>query len=113
MLYKWKKFLSSSPNLPSAIISQLIQFNKKLQIDKTHVFFSSLSGKGLNFVGQLLDRDGMLKTCEYLKDELSLTNSQKFKLFQVIHALPKQWHEIVAAYDGNLSDVFLPDNNLI
>ena len=27
--------------------------------------------------------------------------------------MPKQWHEIVAAYDGNLSDVFLPDNNLI
>ena len=76
-------------------------------------FFSSLSDKGLNFVGQLFDRDRKLKTCESLKDELSLTNSKKFKLFQIIHALPKQWREIVATYDGNLNSVFLLDHNLI
>ena len=43
MLYKRGKFLSSSLNLPSAY-------------------------KGLNFVGQLFDRDGELKTCKCLKD---------------------------------------------
>ena len=78
------------------------------------MFFSQvLSDKGLNFVGQLFDRDGKLKTCECLKDEFSLTNNEKFKLFQIIHALPKLWREIVATYDGNLSNVFLPDHNLI
>ena len=54
-------------------------------------FFSSLYNKGLSFVGQLYDRDMKLKTIECLKDELSLTNSEKLKLFQIIHALPKQW----------------------
>ena len=53
-------------------------------------FFYSLSDKRLNFVGLLFDREGKLKAFECLKDELSLTNSQKFKLFQIIHALPKQ-----------------------
>ena len=81
MLYKCVKFLSSCPNLPSAIISHFIWFNKTIQIDKTHVFFSSLSDKGLNFVCQFFDRDEKLKTCECLKDELSLTNREKFKLF--------------------------------
>ena len=61
---------------------------------------------GLNFFGQLLVRDGKLKTCECLKDEVSLTNSEKSKLFQVIHALPKRLRAIVATYDGNLSNVF-------
>ena len=75
-------------------------------------FFSSLSDKRLNFVGQLFDREGKLKTFECLKDELSLTNNQKFKLFEIIHALPKQQHEIIATYDGNLSNVFLPDHNV-
>ena len=98
MLYKWGTFLSSSPNLPSAIISQFIWFNKKIQIDKTHVFFSSLSDKGLNFVGQLFDRDGKLETCECLKDEFSLTNKDKFKLFQIFHALPKQFHALPKLY---------------
>ena len=62
MLYKWGTFLSS-PNLPPYIISQFIWFNKKIQIDKMHAFFSSLY-----FVGQLFDRDGKLKACECLKD---------------------------------------------
>ena len=70
-------------------------------------------GKGLNFVGQLFDRDGKLKTCECLKDELFLTNSEKFKLFQIVQTLPKQWREIIATYDGDLSNAFLPDHNLI
>ena len=34
-------------------------------------------------------------------------------MFEIAHALPKQWLEIVAMYDGNLSNVFLPDHNLI
>ena len=54
-----------------------------------------------------------LKTCDYLKNEFSLTNNEKLQLFQIVHALPKQWREIVATYDGNLSNVFLPENNLI
>ena len=48
-----------------------------------YVFFSSFSDKCLNFVGQHFDRDGKLK------DEFSLTNTEKFDLFQIIHALPK------------------------
>ena len=109
MFYKWGK--SSSPNLLSVIISQFIWFSKK--IDKTDVFFSSLSDKGLNFVGLLFNRDGKLKICECLKDELSLTKSEELILFQMILALPKQWREIVATYDGNLNDAFLPEYNLI
>ena len=78
-----------------------------------HVFLSSLSDKDLNFVGQFFDRDGNLKTCECLKDEFPLTNSGKSKLLQIIHTLPKQWLEIVATFDGNLNNPFLPNCNLI
>ena len=38
---------------------------------------------------------------------------KKFKLFEIIHALPKQCHEIVATYDGNLHNDFFLDHNLI
>ena len=33
MLYKWEKFLSSSPDLPSDIISQFIWLDKTIKID--------------------------------------------------------------------------------
>ena len=39
MLYEWGKFVSSSPNLPLAKISQFIWFSRKTQIDQTPVFF--------------------------------------------------------------------------
>ena len=34
-------------------------------------------------------------------------------MFQIIYSLPKQWPEIVATYDDNLSNGFLSDHNLI
>ena len=74
---------------------------------------ASLSDKGFNFVDQLFDRDRKLKTCECLNDELSLANSKKFKLFQIIHAFRSSGGKsFVATYD-NLSNVFLQDHNLI
>ena len=72
-----------------------------------------MSNKGLNFVGLLFNIDGKLKICDCLKDELSLTKSEELMLFQMILALPKQWREIVATYDDNLNDAFLPKHNLI
>ena len=35
-------------------------------------FLSIFSDKGLHFVTQLFDKDGKLKTCEYLKDKFAL-----------------------------------------
>ena len=64
------------------MISQFIWFNKKIQVNKTHAFFSSLSDKGLNFVGKLFNRHRKLKTCDCLKEEFSLTNSKKFHYFK-------------------------------
>ena len=72
-----------------------------------------MSDRDLNFVDKLFDSDRKFKSCECLKDELSLTNNEKSKLFQIFHALRKRWHEIVATYDGNLSNVFLLNHNLI
>ena len=63
-----------------------------------------MSDKGLNFVGQIFDRDGKLKTCKCLKDEFPKT--KKLKLFQIIDALSKQWREIEATHDDNLSNVY-------
>ena len=77
------------------------------------VFCQVCSAKGLNFVGELFDRDGKRTTCQSPKDKFSWTNNEKLKLFQIIHALPKHWRETEATYDGNLCNVFLSDHNLI
>ena len=40
-------------------------------------FFSRLSDEGLNFVSQVFDSDGKLKTYECLKDELFFNKQRK------------------------------------
>ena len=41
ILYKWKKLISPSPDLPSDTISKFIWFNKKYKLIK-HMFFSQV-----------------------------------------------------------------------
>ena len=111
MLYKQRKFQSSSPNLRSVTRHEKCPKYRLISGPHFPIFglntgkygpeitpyldtfyavsgsgstiFSSFSDKCLNFVGQHFDRD------RKLKDEFSLTNTEKFELLQIIHALPK------------------------
>ena len=59
------------------------------------------------------DNKGKLKSWEKLKNEFSLTDACKFQWLQVIHAIPKQWKENIASFDGNLESLIIKDHNLI
>ena len=73
------KHLLSPVTLPSTIVSQCIWFNKKIQIDKKSVYFSSIAENGLNFVGQLFDGNGKLISGEVLKTQFNLLDRNKFQ----------------------------------
>ena len=53
ILIKWGKKISSLLSLPSSVASQCLWHNKYIKIDDKTIFSSSLSAKGINFVGQL------------------------------------------------------------
>ena len=58
---KWSSNLSVSSNIPSAIISQVIWFNKHVKIDNKSLCNNSLANHGINHVGQLFKESGMTK----------------------------------------------------
>ena len=62
--------------------------------DKT-IFSSSLSAKGVNLVGQLLENNQQIKKWNKLKTEFDLNDNEKFLIVQIIHALPILWKEIL------------------
>ena len=78
ILIKWEKNFSSLPSLPSSVASQCLWHNKYIKIDDKTIFSSSLSAKGINFVGQLFQNNQQIKKSLYKSLMLSLFRGKKF-----------------------------------
>ena len=50
IIYRWSKYLSSPPSLPSPIAPQFLWLNKDIHIDNKCVIFSNFSRNGVNFL---------------------------------------------------------------
>ena len=59
--------LSSFPNLPAAIVSQVILFNKCVKVDNKSTYSFKMSRKDINYVGQLF-KCGKPKQWDKLKN---------------------------------------------
>ena len=89
----------SLPSSPSSVASQLLWHNKYIKIDDKTIFSSSLSAKGINFVGQLFQNNQQIKL--------------KFLIVQITHALPISWKEILRNYTENINNLVFQDHHLI
>ena len=113
IIYRWSKYLSSPPSLPSSIASQFLWLNKDIQIDNKCVIFSNFSKNGINFVGQLFDTDRNPHCWEFLKVKYPFSQNMKLKWFQLMHALRKEWKEAISMHHGSLENLFFQDHHLI
>ena len=82
MIYRWSKYLSSPPSLPSSIPSQFLWLNKDIQVDNKCVIFSNFSKNPINF------RE--LRCWEFLKEKYIWPQNMKSKWFQIIYVLPRE-----------------------
>ena len=69
-----EKHFSSLPFLPSSVASQYLWHNKYIKIDDKTIFSSSLSAKGINFVGQLFQNNVSMFQYKLLNNVLYLNN---------------------------------------
>ena len=113
IIYRWSKYLSSPPSLPSSIASQFLWLNKDIKIDNKCVIFSNFSKNGINFVGQLFDSDGNLQCWEFLKEKYLFLKNRKLKWFQLIHALSREWKKATSMHDGSLKNLLIENHHLI
>ena len=111
IFHKWKQNYTFLSKTPSSMLSEFLWFNSCIKIDKKSVHFQAFSQKGLNFVGQLFI-NGKLKTWEDIQSEFNLTKNQKFRWFQIIHALPKNWKNIINDDNGNSNNLVLYDSHI-
>ena len=92
-------------------MSSFLWFNKHILIEKKSIFFRDFSDKGLNFVYQLFDNNGNVKSWSSVKEEFAYNNILNFKWQQLIHRLPPSWKKIKET--DNVDNLLLPNHHLI
>ena len=75
ILLNWKTFFSKTPETTSSILSQFLWYNIYIQVDEDDVHLSKFSQNNLNFVSQLFNTNGSIKTWYLLKQEYHLKNN--------------------------------------
>ena len=110
-MFQWSSSFFASSELPSCILSNFLWFNKHILIEKKSIFFRDFSDKGLNFVYQLFDNNGNVKSWSSIKEEFSFSNISNFKWQQLIYTLPLSWKKIKET--DNTENLLLPNHHLI
>ena len=87
-------------------------FNKYILIEKKSLLFRYFSDKGLNFVYQLFDNNGSVKSWSSIKEEFDFNNISNFKWQQLIYAIPPFWKKIIKETD-NADNLLLSNHHLI
>ena len=111
-MFQWSSSFLAYSERPSCILSNFLWFNKHILIEKKSIFFRDFSDKGLNFVYQLFDNNGNVKSWSSIKEEFGFSNISNFKWQQLIYTLPPSWKKIIKETD-NADNLLLPNHHLI
>ena len=72
----------------------------------------TFTDKGLNFVYQLFDNNGNVKSWSGIKEEFGFSTISNFKWQQLIYTLPPSWEKIIKE-TNNADNLLLPNHHLI
>ena len=61
----------------------------------------------------MFESDAKLYCWEFLKVKYLLSQNMKFKLFQLIHALSREWEESISMHDGSLENFLFQHHHLM
>ena len=91
ILKLWAKYYSNQPSLPSTIVSQYLWFNSFIKIDNKVVFHEKFWEKIINFVDDLILKNGKFKTWEQITHEFKIDKNLYFKWILLVHPIPNHW----------------------
>ena len=93
-------------------MSNFLWFNKHILIEKKSIFFRYFSDKGLNFVYQLFDNNGSVKSWSSIKEEFDFNNISNFTWQQLIYVITPFWKKSIKETD-NADNLLLQNHHLI
>ena len=87
----WCKYYSYTPEVSSLVSLQFLCYNSYIKIYNKVVCYKDFADKKNNFVSDLFDENGELKSWQNILNDFQLTQKSYFKWFQLIHAIPRPW----------------------
>ena len=80
-------------------------------VDKRSFYNTTLTDKGINYVGQLFDTNGATKPWSVFQSEFSLNKNSHFYWIQLNSAIPKALKENLYEEDENFHDFTFSGHN--
>ena len=84
-----------------------------MQIDEGDVHLSKFSQNNLNFVSQLFNTNGSIKTWYLLKQEFHLKNNSYFQWLQLINSIPEKWKLTIKQSSSDAKNLIIHGHHLI
>lgn len=81
---KWINNYNSKPAVTSIILSEFTSLKWNVKVGNKFLYFSFFFDKKLNFICQLLDTNGNVKSWDKMKVALHLKNTRKIYWLQII-----------------------------
>ena len=103
----WCKYYSCTPEVPSSVSPQFLWYNSYIKIDSEFVSYKDFADKKINYISDLFDENGELKSWQKILSDFQLTQKSYFKWFQLIHAIPRPWKLAVLNDKGNCKNIYL------
>ena len=82
-----------------------LEFNNFVNIDSTLVYFREISDKKINFLKDILDENGNIKTWKSILQQSKISKQFFFKWLQFLHTMPNLGKKMVND-NGNCQSVF-------
>ena len=87
IINSWCKYYSCTPKVLSLVSSQFLWYNSYIKIDNEVACYKDFADKRINFVSDLFDENGELKSWQKILSDFQLTQKSYFKWFQLINAI--------------------------
>ena len=94
-------------------MSQFLWYNIYIQIDEGDAHLSKFSQNNLNFVSQLFNTNGSIKTWYFLKQEYHLKNNSYFQWLQLINSIPEKWKLTIKQNSSDAKNFSIHGHHLI
>ena len=95
ILTNWSTYFVSNSEVPSCIQPNYVWYNRHLLIDNRLVYLQSIADKNVNFLDNLLDGSGILKSWNELKTEFNLADNLYFSWMQLLNSMSLNWRNII------------------
>ena len=97
MVVSYSQYLSSSPEIPSQVLSQFLSCDNYIKIEDAVIHFEKFSNKTINFLSQLFENGRIISWFNF-SGEYELKNDMFFQWPQLKYAILIRWKTLISNY---------------